>query len=54
MTPQEMLLNINSLGGSTRNNEHYNHGCGAKIAGLAHNRAGIYFIEVGRMVRAML
>ena len=43
MTPQEMLLNINSLGGSTRNNEHYNHGCGAKIAGLAHNREGLIY-----------
>jgi hypothetical protein len=43
MTPQEMLLNINSLGGSTRNNEHYNHGCGAKIAGLAHNRHGLIY-----------
>jgi hypothetical protein len=43
MTPSEMLLNINSLGGSTRNNEHYNHGCGAKIAGLAHNREGLIY-----------
>ena len=43
MTPQEMLTNINSLGGSTRNNEHYNHGCGAKIAGLAHNREGLLY-----------
>ena len=43
MTPQEMLENINTLGGSTRNNEYYNHGCGAKIAGLAHNRAGIIY-----------
>ena len=41
--PQEMLENINTLGGSTRNNEYYNHGCGAKIAGLAHNRAGIIY-----------
>ena len=43
MTPQEMLLNLNSLGGSTRNNEYYNHGCGAKIAGLAHNREGLIY-----------
>ena len=43
MTPQEMLENINTLGGSTRNNQYHNHGCGAKIAGLAHNRAGIIY-----------
>tara|TARA_Y100001972_G_scaffold3017_1_gene3346 strand:- start:7 stop:1866 length:1860 start_codon:yes stop_codon:yes gene_type:complete len=43
MTPSEMLLNLNSLGGSTRNNEYYNHGCGAKIAGLAHNREGLIY-----------
>tara|TARA_R100000234_G_C4995147_1_gene177489 strand:+ start:50 stop:1897 length:1848 start_codon:yes stop_codon:yes gene_type:complete len=43
MTPVEMLKNLNALGGSTRNNDYYNHGCGAKIAGLAHNRAGIIY-----------
>ena len=43
MTPQEMLENINNLGGSTRNNDYKNHGCGAKIAGLAHNRAGLIY-----------
>jgi hypothetical protein len=43
MTPEEMLKNINSLGGSTRNNEHHNHGCGAKIAGLAHNNYGLIY-----------
>ena len=43
MTPEEMLENLNSLGNSTRNNEYYNHGCGAKIAGLAHNRFGLLY-----------
>ena len=43
MTPEEMMKNLNSLGGSTRNNEYYNHGCGAKIAGLAHNRGGLLY-----------
>lgn len=43
MTPEEMIKNINSLGGSSRNNEHHNHGCGAKIAGLAHNREGLIY-----------
>ena len=43
MTPEEMMKNLNSLGGSTRNNEFYNHGCGAKIAGLAHNRCGLLY-----------
>ena len=43
MTPEEMMKNLNSLGGSTRNNEYYNHGCGAKIAGLAHNSFGLLY-----------
>jgi len=43
MTPEEMLANLNSLGGSSRNNQYYNHGCGAKIAGLAWNRAGLIY-----------
>ena len=43
MTPEEILNNLNSLGGSSRNNQYYNHGCGAKIAGLAWNRAGLIY-----------
>jgi hypothetical protein len=43
MTPQEMIENLNSLGSSSGNNEYYNHGCGAKIAGLAHNRGGLLY-----------
>lgn len=43
MTAEEMHRNINNLGGSSRNNQNSNFGCGAKIAGLSYNRAGLIY-----------
>jgi len=43
MTAEDMHRNINNLGGSSRNNAHHNYGCGAKIAGLSYNRAGLIY-----------